>query len=327
MLARTLSIGVAASALVAGLGVVVAAPAASAAPAVRVVSTFPNDRLTVPDRSQLTGRRVALPLVDCQVRVTACEVARLLNELDGFDLDPRLSLAFDRAVDPTAVAAATTITRVRGPGPALSTGVDRVVYDAKTTSIHMHPATQLAASTTYRLRVRPSKGVPNVNVTFTTMSATTDLQRMVGQLDSGVAYDRAAIPPGGRGLRVESVVPAPAVLQYVLDRGPATATVTTSVPNVSGANVASYVFGSYLAPSWLTADRVIPQTPTAGSGAAVLGKERLPFVLIVPAGTAPTGGWPVAVFGHGFTRNTTDLFLAASTNAVRGLATIATDVV
>lgn len=35
----------------------------------------------------------------------------------------------------------------------------------------------------------------------------------------------------------------------------------------------------------------------------------------------------MTVFGHGFTRTDTDLFLAASQNALRGVATIATDVV
>ena len=323
---RTLSIGVAASALLAGLGLVAVAPVASAAPAVRIVSAFPDDRLTVPDHAQLTGRRVALPLVDCQVRATACDVARLLNELDGFDLDPRLSLAFDRAVDPLAVAAATTVERVRGPGPALETGVDRVVYDPGTRTLHAHPAVQLAASTTYRLRVRPSRGVPNVNTTFTTMSATTDLQRMVAQLDSGAAYDRAKIPDGGRGLVVDRVVPAEGTsLAYTSDLGPATATADGF--NASGALAGSYVFGSYLAPTWLTRDRVIPQTPTGQGGPAVQGQERLPFVMIVPAGTVPEAGWPVAVFGHGFTRSSTDLFLAAATNALYGLATIATHVV
>ena len=325
---RTLSIGVAASALLAGLGLVAVAPVASAAPAVRIVSAFPDDRLTVPDHAQLTGRRVALPLVDCQVRATACDVARLLNELDGFDLDPRLSLAFDRAVDPLAVAAATTVERVRGPGPALETGVDRVVYDPGTRTLHAHPAIQLAASTTYRLRVRPSRGVPNVNVTFTTMSATTDLQRMVAQLDSGAAYDRAGIPAGGRGLVVDRVVPAAGTsLAYTSDLGPATAPATATVPNASGTRAGSYVFGSYLAPTWLTRDRVIPQTPTSQGGPVVQGQERLPFVMIVPAGTAPEAGWPIAIFGHGFTRSSTDLFLAAATNASRGLATIATHVV
>jgi hypothetical protein len=45
----------------------------------------------------------------------------------------------------------------------------------------------------------------------------------------------------------------------------------------------------------------------------------------VPAGTAPKGGWPVAIFGPGFTRSKYDLFLAADLNAARGIATISTD--
>jgi hypothetical protein len=87
------------------------------------------------------------------------------------------------------------------------------------------------------------------------------------------------------------------------------------------------VFGSYLAPNWLNADSVIPQTPTRGFGPRVTGQARLPFVLIVPAGTAPPGGWPVAVFGHGFTGSDGNVFLAADLNAAHGIATIATDVV
>jgi hypothetical protein len=50
-------------------------------------------------------------------------------------------------------------------------------------------------------------------------------------------------------------------------------------------------------------------------------------VAILPAGKVPAGGFPVTVFGHGFTRSDADLFLAASQNAAKGLATIATDVV
>ncbi|MCW2615187.1 MAG: hypothetical protein JWN08_2181 [Frankiales bacterium] len=325
---RLLSAAVAASALVAGVGAVAVAPATAATPAIRVLAAFPDDSLTVPDRTQLTGRRVALPLVDCATRVTSCDVTRLIDQLDGFDLDPRMSVTFSRPVDPVLVAANTVVEKVRGTGPALVTGVDRVAYDAAHASVFMHPSVQLAPSTTYRLRVRPVGGLPNVNRTFTTMSATIDLRRMVGQLDSGLAYDRAGIAADARGLVVDQAVPAAGtVLGYTADRGPATATVTTTIPNISGTGVGSYVFGSYLAPSWLTSDKLIPQTPTGGSGPSVRGQERLPFVLLVPAGTPPTGGWPVAVFGHGFTRSATDVFLAASQNATRGLATIATHVV
>jgi dienelactone hydrolase len=54
---------------------------------------------------------------------------------------------------------------------------------------------------------------------------------------------------------------------------------------------------------------------------------RLPFALVVPAGQAPRDGWPVAIFGHGFTGLVTDVFRAAATNARQGIATLATDAV
>ncbi len=327
LLRRPLAAALGAVALVASLGLS-ATPTSAAAPVVRVVAAFPDNALTVPDRTQLTGRRVALPVADCAIRVTACDLARQLNQFDGFDLDPRMTLLFNRPVDPAAVAARTTVERVAGLGPALRTGVDRVVYDPQHAVVAMHPVQQLAPSTTYRLRLAAGAGLPAATRTFTTMSATTGLRRMVAQLDSGLAYAQAGIAAQERGLVVDRVVPATGTtLSYVADRGPATATATVNVPNLSATGAGSYVFGSFLSPSWLTPERFIPQTPTRGSGPSVRGRERLPFVLIVPAGTAPAGGWPVAVFGHGFTRTAGDVFLAAATNASRGLATIATHVV
>ena len=77
----------------------------------RVTRLFPTDALTVRDRSQATGRRVALPRPECRTRSTDCHDIALLNRLDGFDLDPRLALRFDRPVDPAAVAGASASRR------------------------------------------------------------------------------------------------------------------------------------------------------------------------------------------------------------------------
>src|SRR5207237_9656948 len=50
--------------------------------------------------------------------------------------------------------------------------------------------------------------------------------------------------------------------------------------------------------------------------------------LFVPSGTPPAGGWPVAIFGHGFTDSKQGAPLAvASTMAHHGIATIAINVV
>lgn len=304
---------------------VTAAPAQATPDRVDVVSVFPTNDLTVRDRRQLTGVRVDLPTRGCGP-VVQCGLVRGLNELDGFDLDPRMALRFDGPVDPAAVAAAWTVEQRGGGRDGQDTGVDRVVYDAATSTVYAHPAEQLRPGTTYRLRLR-GQGLPRVREDFTTLSATDGLLDLRAQIDSGRAFTQAGIDPTGRGLQVDAVVPAAGtVLSYTSDLGSGTSGPAV-VPNASVTQAGSYVFGSYLAPSWLRPDRTIEQTPTGNRGPRPVGTQRLPFVLIVPSGTAPAGGWPVAVFGHGFTRTDGDLFLAAATNAGQGLATIATHVV
>jgi hypothetical protein len=53
-------------------------------------SPFPSDRFTVPDEQQLTRLRVNLPLPNCASRPSDCADLTLLNQLDGFNLQPRL---------------------------------------------------------------------------------------------------------------------------------------------------------------------------------------------------------------------------------------------
>ena len=162
----------------------------------KATSVFPSNALTVRDPAQRTGRRVALPLPDCAVRPTDCNSVRLLNQLDGFDLDPRLALTFDRPVDPAAVAAGTFLFSLRG-GPRI--GLDRVVLDAATNTVHAHPAVQLTPGTTYVLLSglggtgeggRPAGLGFSV---FTTLSATDGLTDMVRQLDDGSAFAAAGL--------------------------------------------------------------------------------------------------------------------------------------
>ncbi len=116
------------------------------------VALFPSNTDTVRDRSQRTGLRVALPMPDCTASPTDCATVAQLNQLDGFDIDPRISLTFDHAVDAAAVAAETTVTALNTPHAA-AIGVDRVVWDATTNTVYAHPLTQLAPDTTYLLRL------------------------------------------------------------------------------------------------------------------------------------------------------------------------------
>ncbi len=50
-----------------------------------------------------------------------------------------------------------------------------------------------------------------------------------------------------------------------------------------------------------------------------------PFVLYLPASAAPTSGYPVAIFGHGFTRTRNDSIAVANSLAAAGQATLAMD--
>jgi hypothetical protein len=64
---------------------------------------FPSDRFTVPNPANITRLQVNLPLPDCKARPTDCNILRVINTLDGFNLDPRLSIPFSGPIDVNTV--------------------------------------------------------------------------------------------------------------------------------------------------------------------------------------------------------------------------------
>ncbi|MGY1718171.1 Ig-like domain-containing protein [Blastococcus sp. SYSU DS0552] len=316
------------SALAAAVTVTATASPALAAPApAQPVSVFPTNDLTVPDRQQLTGLRVALPTENCGTVVT-CGLVERLNQLDGFDLDPRIAVRFSAPVDPAQVAERITVRQERG---GWRTGVDRVVWDPATNTLYAHPVEQLAPGTTYRIDVQAGPANSATTETFTTLSATDGLLDLNRQIQSNRALRELGI--ARPGLEIDGVVPVTgSTVTFVPDRpAPGTPGGTPAGPSVQPINLlpagSTLVFGSYQAPSWLTPDGTITQTPTRDDGPAPVEADRLPFVAVLPPGPAPDGGWPTAVFGHGFTGSTTSVFLAALTNSRSGIATIGTNVV
>src|ERR1051326_9041000 len=81
-------------------------------------SPFPSDRFTVFDSQQLTGLRVNVPLPNCATNPSDCADLTLLNQLDGFNPQPRLSVPFDGAIDVSTVNS-NTVFLVQLPGPGL----------------------------------------------------------------------------------------------------------------------------------------------------------------------------------------------------------------
>lgn len=107
---------------------------------------FPSDRFTIPDATNNTRRRVNLPLPECDVRPSDCEDLKVINTLDGFSTDPRLSIPFDGPIDVTTVTSETVfLVRLRsmfgdgddtrdddGDDGGHVTGINQVVWDPAT---------------------------------------------------------------------------------------------------------------------------------------------------------------------------------------------------
>jgi putative cell wall-binding protein len=298
---------------------------AQTAPAGRV--TFPTDALTVPDAAQVTGRRMNLPLPDCTVFKSSCNDVRIINELDGFDLDPRIVIELDAAPDgDLAEVFSEEVAYVEAVDGGERIPLNRLVFDPETTTLYAHPSSQLRESTTYRAVYRDS------NVTFTTLTATAGLAQMRRQLDDGSAYEAAGIGEDERDVEftrdeVSTVFSAARVsrIRRFNEVVPGGDLVEESVLNTALVNAGTIAFPSVKAPSWLDEDRTIPQAPTAGEGPEVTHAEEIGLAVILPNGTPPEGGWPVAIFGPGITRSKYDIFLVADFNAARGIATVGID--
>jgi hypothetical protein len=116
-------------------------------------SPFPADWLTVPDRAQRTGLRIADPSVRCTLGRSTCDDLKLLGELDGFDLEPRLALRFTGPIDLGSVTPRSVFLVRLVAGPPEVTGVDRLVWDPGTHTLHARPESLLEPETRYGLVV------------------------------------------------------------------------------------------------------------------------------------------------------------------------------
>jgi len=111
---------------------------------------FPTNLLTKPDAGQLTGLRVDLPRPDCATRPSDCADVDLLNTLDGFNVEPRISIPFSGPIDPRTVSSDTVFFADAGGD---RTGVNRVVWEQSTNTLHAQPDVALHQDTTYVLVV------------------------------------------------------------------------------------------------------------------------------------------------------------------------------
>ncbi|MDQ6649673.1 MAG: hypothetical protein M3Z02_06095, partial [Actinomycetota bacterium] len=339
-------------ALVAPLLGVTAPLSAAAAGAVSVragsspeTTVFPNDAFTVPDAAQISGRRVNLPMPPCDaVNVSPCDAVRIVNVLDGFDLQPRVAIPFSGPIQLDSVNSTTVYVE----GPDGRDGLRQIVWDPATNTVAGNTKQFLREDTTYTIvvvggsvaGVLDDTGHPiaaTVRTTFTTQSATSRLRGMQRALDDGTAYTKAGIASRAVDFVTDGKTTVyPEVAARAITRNDQVAASDTAplksspVFNFVAPDTAScFAFGSFespqfVDPSYDSSGSVIPPVPTRQTPEAK-GKARIGFALIVPAGPVPTNGWPVAVYGPGFTRSYFDLLVTSDFNASQGIATIATD--
>jgi hypothetical protein len=120
---------------------------------------FPSDRFTVADASQLTGLRVNLPLPDAATRPSDYDDLSVVNTLDGFNLQPRLSISFDGPIDVNTVNSNDVFVIRLGDTQnpqdrgGQVVGINQVVWDPATNTLHVESDQLLDQHTRYALIV------------------------------------------------------------------------------------------------------------------------------------------------------------------------------
>ncbi len=121
---------------------------------------FPSDVFTVADPANNTGRKVNLPYPDCTAQPADCDDLDVINTLDGFGLQTRISIPFDGPIDANTATAqsvflislGSTLDWGRDP-PGTITGINQIVWDTFTQTLHVESDQLLAQHTRYALIV------------------------------------------------------------------------------------------------------------------------------------------------------------------------------
>jgi hypothetical protein len=338
-------------------------------------SPYPNNSFTVDDHAQKTGLRVDLPTPDCSVRPSDCDDLDVINTLDGFNLQPRLSIPFSGAIDVSTVNSSTVFLVRLGHGHGREVvGINQVVWDPATNTLHAESDELLDQHTSYLLvvttGVRDAEGDRVESRAFEEFLESgrhhghrrhknddladyrrelwnaLERARVHGRIAAASVFTTQSVTAVLEKIRreIKSWEPLPAKMRGTFPLAGLTAIQwsrqTGTAPNftvsflplpalaVFPGAVTAIAFGSFASPDWETPEKFIPPIGTRTGVPVVQRINELFFNLFIPSGTAPADGWPVAIFGHGFTDSKQGApFAVASTFAAHGIATIAINVV
>ena len=357
-------------------------------------SPFPSNRLTVLDFSNATYRRVNLPKPDCAVRVSDCADIDVINTLDGFSTQPRITVPFTGDIDVSTVNSDTVFLvnlgdtqTLRGFGEKV--GINQILWDPASKTLVFEPDELLAERSRYVLAVtngvrdargkriktsdylqddvrdrwdrrfafghhflrhrddqayqrelrdglRHIRGRTQVvaGALFTTQTSTSDLVKVMRQIKHARPAPADFMIGNSDAGPVRAVFPLTglAAMQFTRQISTAPSFTTTFLPTpalqiVPGA-IDQVAYGRYTSPDYQTSAQFIPPVGSLLGWPRPQGHKELVFQLFVPAGEKPASGWPVAIFGHGFTDSMYGApWTVASVMASRGIATLSINVV
>jgi hypothetical protein len=343
--------------------------------AVRAEQPFPSNLFTEVDLTQATLLRVDLPKPDCATRPSDCADLDVINTLDGFNIQPRISIPFSGPIDVSTVSSQ-TVFLLGLSGRRI--GINQIVWEPATNTLHVESDEQLSARSPYLLIVtrgvhgadgepldrtafwrdvlfgRPADaaakryrtqlglalagaaiaGVHPSQIAgasvFTTQSIAAISQKIRAQIRaSSPAAPSFTLGTGGE----RTVFPLSSVASIEWRRQTGTSTFATSLLGLAALQVfpgavGAVAFGSYASPDYETAAKFIPAVGTRTGTPVPQSTNEIGFTLFLPSGATPAGGWPVAIFGHGFTDSRNGApWAVASSFARAGIATIAINVV
>jgi len=301
---------------------------------------FPSDHFTVADFSQSTFQRVHLPKPDCRAQPVACEDIEVLNTLDGFNLQPRLTIPFSGAIDVASVSSDTIFlvslgSIVGGGSFGRRIGINQIVWDPASLTLHATSNELLDQRTRYVLLVtsgvRDAQGHPIeaarfddeasdaldktrahhhdravAAAVFTTLSATAVLEKIRNQVKAGpVAPVDFHIGTNGE----RAVFPFSPTVSAIQHRQVATNTfVDVPVPTIlltglvlpGTGAIGQLAYGRFSSPNYLTPGAFLTPIGTRTGRPIAHGTNTIYLSLFTPATPKPANGWPVAIVGHGF---------------------------
>src|SRR5262249_14388902 len=116
-----------------------------------VRTLFPTDGLTQADPAQLRGRRIHLPLANCREAPSTCDEINLLNTLDGWSVNPRMTLAFTGRIALDSIERRSAFVLPLGDDKAERMSLVRLVWDAESTTLYARPERTLRQGRPYAL--------------------------------------------------------------------------------------------------------------------------------------------------------------------------------